>query len=280
MNSVSIWGLSVWNAGLLVDSKAWPVKGLPSTDEMMLDQLSLSLFKRVANGIIESRSNGPVELALDRLSARQLHSHETLRVLLNFANHPWDIDAATILRAMRDAYIQAAYIVRNRETAIDRASDYLDFEDYEKHLRSQKVIQQDNAWSNSLAQSSLRETGELRNKANFEKLKHRFMNKKGRPQKTWYRGTLADLAGEVSPRCLEEYVLFMAELNGAVHSASMTLRTGSVISTRYARFHASMLVARTLRLYSTWVSADLSRDDILGLDALCGDDLLDRGSKL
>lgn len=61
--------------------------------------------------------------------------------------------------------------------------------------------------------------------AEFERVKDKYKTKKGHSRRTWFEGTLRDVATDVG--LFSEYELLQRQLSGAVHSSPLTLADGA-----------------------------------------------------
>jgi len=158
---------------------------------------------RVAHGESE---HDQVGRALLFLLVRVANTWRSIRTLRN--NTPdaegFTVDAGTLLRAMFDAYIQAAYIVHEPHNATQHAQDYLDFEYVERFKLATSVMQHDTPLSRHLKASPKRPEGETRLHEDYDRVKCRYFLERKRPdgtvkhgpatRNTWYAQNLAELA--------------------------------------------------------------------------------------
>lgn len=166
------------------------------------------------------------------------------------------LDAGALLRAMFDAYLQAAYIVSDQKAAAERARDYFDFEHVERHRRVRTVLTYDNPLAEMLRSSPRRPEGEKRVHHEYDRVKAKYtsgklradgtVDPKARVRLNWYPGTLADVARSLGKS--DEYDIFLAAFHGCVHSSALAVRNGPVVSREHIVDWASTIAARVARL--------------------------------
>ena len=156
------------------------------------------------------------------------------------------LDAGILFRAMYDAYLQAEYLVSDPSKSLERACDYFDFEHVEKHKATQRILGAKNWMAKRLQKSANRSEGEQANQDNYDRVKGRFQNKKGKVVNQWYAGNLYEIAKEAGKQ--DEYKIFLAAFNGCVHSSASAVKRGPPVKSEHALMMASEIVAKIARL--------------------------------
>lgn len=207
------------------------------------------LFREVIGKSCEFSNEDVVARALLFFLVRVSNSWRTIQTLQN--NTPdkegYAVDAATLLRAAFDAYLQAEYIFAEEAQQASRASDYFDFEHIERYKHQTIFLSFDNWLSNRLKSSPNRKQGEKKVQDSYEKVKDRFLTKKQKATRNhWYPGTLPDIARDLEKD--DEYKLLLSSFNGCVHSSATALTSGPLVSSDHLLSWASTVVARVARL--------------------------------
>jgi Family of unknown function (DUF5677) len=231
-----------------------------------------STFNCVKERMAKANLEGSVMIdALGRLASRIENTWRTIFALCRHGgDHRWEIDAATLLRASFEAYLQIAYILSNRDDAERRAQDYLDFAHIDR-WRGHKLLQKMNNQTAQLIIEIGGVEGEERLERNYDNHKSTFLNKNCKIRDKWYPGSLYDLSEEVD--CKDEYRFFVSHYNGAVHSSALSIAQ-PLIDRDHVYVHTTFICARMLRLIVRYF--DITLDDGIRkyLDKLCIDDLL------
>lgn len=186
-------------------------------------------------------------------------------------------DCAAVLRCMYDVYAQAAHIVHDGSDREKLAEDYFEFQHVERRWLKEDLVNQDNLLSRQVAESPRREDGNREIERQYERVKHRYMNKRGGFRKDhWYVGTLSQIVGKLGKR--DEYAWFVKTLNSSVHGGPMAVFRGPMMPLHCMELHASMLLGRAAKIViendtlkvsqrttelAHKLSADLLNDDFL-----------------
>ena len=206
------------------------------------DEHVLAMVRSVIQSIEPESKGNKVALAQLLLLLRVANSWRSIRTLRE--NTPdsegFMVDAGTLLRAMYDAYVQAAYISHDRSQSTQLACNYLDFKIVEKVKRSQAIRRHDTLFAKHLNDSPHREEGEKRLQEEYDDVKDRFLvrrRKDGivtfgpRTRNTWFEGDLATLANKAG--LSEEYDTFLSHFSGCVHSSSWAVEKGPLVSPEF-----------------------------------------------
>lgn len=226
------------------------------TDEV--DDHVLELMRHVIRQANDRVENDDVARALLFFMVRVANTWRSIRTLRN--NTPDDegftVDAGTLLRAMFDAYIQAAYIVHDLNKAEERARDYLDFEHVERFKLVESVMKHDTPLSRHLKASPKRAEGKNRLKQEYDRVKSRYFLERKRAdgaikrgpgtRNTWYAQNLLELAKILDKE--DEYDSLLKMFHGCVHSSPMSVGRGPMVSAEHVVDWASTIAARVAKL--------------------------------
>lgn len=212
-----------------------------------------------------------VSKALLFFLVRVANTWRSIRTLRKHTNDSegFMVDAGSLLRAMYDAYLQAAYLVSDPIKSSERACDYFDFEHIERYEAMKRTLSADNWVAQRLQQSPKRSEGQRANEQQYDSVKSRFQRKPGKDstRNRWYPGTLPAIA-EKSGR-LDEYKTFLATFNGCVHSSASALKIGPPISAKYVLMMASTIAAKVARLSVVHNELTLNANYQRLLEVLC-----------
>ncbi len=118
-----------------------------------------------------------------------------------------------LLRSLFELSLQFEYLLQDREV---RSNQYAEFAHIKKHEIMQAIVHNPGGFiSQQLACSPLREEGEARNKAEYDRVRPRFLNKKGGTWSKWY-GNSAFWLAEILER-EAEYRLIYAQTSAWSH---------------------------------------------------------------
>jgi hypothetical protein len=185
-------------------------------------------FQARAGNAILARLNavqrtGDVDTVANAIYSRIVDSGSTLMMLqVNELRHDWKYDAASILRTIYDASLQALYILNDPTRKDELARRYIDFGIIEKVRLMSLFDKQANGFAKRMAQSPRRtsaepailaEHGQVMQKYGYDKLKE--------PPKNWFKGSLRDVAKAVGYEA--EYELLQKQLSGVVHSSFLAI---------------------------------------------------------
>ena len=230
-------------------------------DDTLKDRVHEYVLELLGRVIKESHPLSETDEVARALLFLLLRVSNTWRSIRTLDKHTPDdegpmVDTGTLLRAMFDAYIQAEYIVSDKNVAAERAKDYLEFQHVEKYKRVQAVMRYDNPFSEQLKSSPNRADGERRLQQEFDRVKARYYTKnrrrncKTRPgagmRTNWYPGSLADIARSLGKS--DEYDILLANFHGCVHSSALTVQVGPIGSRKHVLDWASTIAVRVARL--------------------------------
>ncbi len=186
------------------------------------------------------------------------------------------VDAGVLLRCMFDAYLQADYIVREPAKRMERATMYLEFQHVERHKVEEKVFRHNNPLTDMLSRSPRRAEGQIRTKAEFDRVKGRFLRSQrgcgGRRQgvadtrEHWYESNLGKLAEDAGKKA--EYDTFVYSFSGCVHSSSYVVLGGPPVTVDHVLQFASTLAARVVSLNIIYNALDIGGDRPF-IDEMC-----------
>ena len=116
---------------------------LRNRDIESADNLVLELWREVISQSHLRSRNDKVANALLHFMVRVANSWRSIRTLRNNTTDEqgFTIDAGTLLRAMYDAYFQAAYLVSDPAKCTERADDYFEFEHVVKCFSHSETLQ-------------------------------------------------------------------------------------------------------------------------------------------
>jgi len=248
-------------------------------DNDEVDSHVLELMKQVIRTAHGRVDNDPVARALLFFLVREANTWRSIRTLRN--NTPdgegFTVDAGTLLRAMFDAYLQAAYIVHDPKDANQRAQDYIDFEHVERFKLVNSVMKHDTPLSRHLKASPKRQEGEKRMQQEYDRVKSRYFLERRLAdgtvkcgpgtRNTWYAQNLFDLAVILGKE--DEYDSLLKMFHGCVHSSPFAVGLGPMVSADHVVDWASTIAARVTKLNVEHHKITL--DELYSgiLDALC-----------
>ncbi len=227
-------------------------------DNDEVDGHVLELMKQVIRRANDGTHNDDVARALLFFLVRVANTWRSIRTLRNNTpdNEGFTVDAGTLLRAMFDAYIQAAYIVHDPNDANQRAQDYLEFEHIERFKLANSVMKHDTPLSRHLKASTKRPKGEKRMQQEYDRVKSRYVLERKRPdgtvkrgtgtRNTWYAQNLAELAKILGKE--DEYDSLLKMFHGCVHSSPLAVGRGPMVSADHVLDWASTIAARVAKL--------------------------------
>lgn len=137
------------------------------------------IFKIVIQQLCARSQREIVAKALLCLMSRCANSWISIKTLRSYAPHKevFMVDAGSLLRAVMDAYLQAAYLFDDKEQRESRATDYFDFEHVERYKSLEKFLKYDNWLSSRIKTSPRRAEGEIRARDEYDRVKARFQEK-------------------------------------------------------------------------------------------------------
>jgi hypothetical protein len=227
-------------------------------DDDEVDGHVLELMTQVIRKAHEGTNNDNVARALLFFLVRVANTWRSIRTLRNNTpdNEGFTVDAGTLLRAMFDAYIQAGYIVQDKNDSEQRAQDYLEFEHVERFKLANSVMKHDTPLSSHLKASPRRPDGEKRMHDEYDRVKSRFFVERQRPdgttkrgpgtRNTWYAQNLSELAKTL--RKEDEYDSLLRMFHGCVHSSPLAVGRGPMVSANRVVDWASTIAARVTKL--------------------------------
>ena len=246
---------------------------LRNRDIESADNLVLELWREVISQSHLRSRNDKVANALFHFMVRVANSWRSIRTLRNNTTDEqgFTIDAGTLLRAMYDAYFQAAYLVSEPAKCTERADDYFEFEHVERHKSVQRMISHSNWVAERLKASTKRAEGEKENLSQFERVKKRFATKgqSNGIRNHWYKGNLLDLAHSMKKG--DEYDTFLAIFNGCVHTSAFASKHGPPVSAEYVLEMASVISAKVAQLNVVRNHIQLNENHQHLLKVLCRD---------
>jgi hypothetical protein len=219
-------------------------------------------------------------LALFLLLVREANSWRSIRLLHKHTPEQFHdafmVDAATLLRAMFDAYLQANLIWRDPARQTELATRYLEFEHVERYKMMQRVLCHDNPLTDVLKSSAKRTEGEQRLRHEFDRVKDAFLVdqrkcdgdlKRGpRTRDKWYKGDLSKLATAAGREA--EYDTFVAQFSGCVHSSALAVKYGPMVPPKDVLLLASTITARVARMNLEYNQLDIG-DERMIVDEFC-----------
>ena len=194
------------------------------------DQL-LERQREFANQIVTKLNDvlkpGPIAKAVEMILRRLVASGNTLMVLRSASPHDYAFDAASILRTNYDVMLQGLYIMEDSAKQEERANLYLDFMCVERVQRIKLMDSSETDLAKYLSGSPRRPCAEPEIEKQFEDVRAKYTNKKGKPRRDWYPGNLRKLARDTGLEA--EYELMQKLLSGVVHSSPLTLKEGPLV---------------------------------------------------
>ena len=188
-----------------------------------------SMLKQIIDQSYECR-NDQVSQALHYFLARVSNTWLSVCTLRKYSldQKIFMVDAGVLLRAMLDACFQAEYMLSDHDKAVERASDYLDFEYVDRFKLVERIFRYNNELTRKMKQSPKRAEGEKKLESEYKLIKHRYPKGKTTKAKTkvrdkWYTGQLRDIVDE---RNIEEYDCVLSVFQGCVHSSALAVRQG------------------------------------------------------
>jgi len=212
--------------------------------ETQLWELHCGMGRRVITRIHLEQERDPVLKALLAFLVGMWNSTATLWTLRCNASHPYGMDANAILRVLYDAGLQARHITHDPAKRQERAQDYLDYALVEWDQVRKWADSKDSPLARAVSNSPRWADAEPELEQRLSMVKGRFQSAKGDYRRTWYLGTLRDLAKEVGLE--DEYAFLQRGLSGCVHSSSQKLSYGPLVRERNCLTFACALAWRVL----------------------------------
>jgi hypothetical protein len=207
------------------------------------------------------------------LYRRMVNSCNSIMILARDAPHDCRVDIGMLLRGIYDAMLQCMFILCDGAKQEGRASLYLDFQTVEQVKLMEIVDRNESDLAHRVPNSPLRAEAEPAIRQEYERVKGRFLNKKGEPHQTWYEGSLRDLARHAGYE--QEYEMFQNELSTLTHSSPFAMdhpQPGPGVSRVIAQ--AWFLSLRPLRAIAALAGVTLTQDEVEAL-AEAGKTLVD-----
>ena len=251
---------------------AEPKPSYDDQDSEAADDFIHDLLRQIINESHLRSKDDIVARALFFFLLRAANSWRSIRILSKSATNEKEedavaIDAATILRAMYDAYFQAAYVVKQPDQSEQRATDYFEFEHVDRHRRMEALLGHDNWIATSLKASPKHDAGQTNIQQQLDRVKERFTTKKGNIRQHWFPGTLRDVARSLERE--DEYDTFLAEFNGCVHTSAFYLKCGPPVTARHVLTMASTIAAKITLLNVDHNKIVIHPTQTRVLDVLC-----------
>ena len=205
-----------------------------------------------------------VAMALPYLLTRVTNTWHSIRVLsdalMDRCPKRFMVDAGTLVRAMYDAYLQAAFIVHDPEKQQERAALYLDYQHVEKFLLIKKFLKHPTVLSAALLNSARRPDGERYVTDQYERVNSCYWNETWqKPRNKWYEGSLWNLAQAVGAEA--DYDYFVSAFNGCVHSSAFAVKTGASLNAKHVMMVVSVIACSTAKLALKHIGAELASRD-------------------
>ena len=203
------------------------------------------------------------------LLVRAVNTWRSIYALWNNCPGTFAVDAGTLLRAMFDAFLQAAFITQDPGKCDERAKLYLEFEDIERWKMIERIFRHDTFLSRHLKASPKRSKAQPRVKARYAQLKKRYLRRNGRVRNSWYAGNLRSMAEKVGKSA--EYDQLLALFHGCVHSSPFALRYGPMVAPEHVSTLAAVMAAGVARIALHQVDARLDSPSQELIDELSAD---------
>jgi len=230
---------------------------MPILTDRVLKARVTRMLEETITALAQKPRKRPSEHALLGFLVRGAGTWKSINYLINATNHSQDDadaisnDCGALLRCLYDAFIQAGYVFAVPKEREARGELFLNYYAIERHQRSQEVVKLKTPFAKKIAQSPMRAAGEKRNKREYDRVKHLYLNKSKKNKKEkvrdhWYPGTLRDRSQDVG--CLNEYISFVKSLNGSTHSGPAAIRHGCSINNNGLWVWSAMLVSRIAKM--------------------------------
>lgn len=143
------------------------------TESDELDDDILQLLRTTIERSHPFSRNDDVSCCLLCFLVRVANTWRSIRTLRKYApdEEAFAVDAAVLLRAMFDAYLQAAFVIHDVDARNERARAYLDFEHVERYKFEGKVTSHDNPVTNAVKASPNRPEGQKRLQEQYDRVK-------------------------------------------------------------------------------------------------------------
>ncbi len=251
---------------------------LSQDEEKILDDHFFEILKTVIEQTTTFKD--VVARALHFFLVRVFNSWRSIRIIRNTFVEEKDetgfmVDAGTLLRAMYDASLQAEYIVKDQNEAVNRANDYFSFEHIERYRLVQKVKSYDDSFSKKMMESPKKPEGERNVQQQYDRVKGRYMEEKlkngiiqlRRIREYWFPGRLRDVAIHLGKE--DEYDRFLFTLQGCVHSSAWAIKIGPPFTPQHALNWASKIALRVVKLNVEYNKINLSNEQMTTLNMFC-----------
>ena len=173
-------------------------------------------------------------------------------------------DCPILLRAMFDLAIQYEWLMKDAQS---RARLYLEYEHVSRYLRTKEITEKPRGpIAEAIASSPLRAEGEPRVEREFERVRHAYQNRKGRPRKHWYPGDLWHLAKELGRE--GEYALVTKWWNQYVQADPSVLRHRRDLQPHYLLNYSLYFTSRIVMICVNHYEVILTNEEHEVLKAL------------
>lgn len=236
-----------------------------------VDNRIFSILSDLIRTIIGREGKDNVSRALLCFLVRETNTWRSIRVLRKNTPEQFHssfmVDAGTLLRAMFDAFLQAAYIYGDPAKRLELATLYLDFETVERHLFPQKMMRHDTPLADHLKSSSKRADIEKRTQQEYDRIKGRYLKKNSTHTRSkWYEHDMGHLARAAGREA--EYDTFVAQFSGCVHSSAFAVNAGPLVPPQHVMALAAVYPARVAAMNVDYNKIDIG-DERMILDQAC-----------
>jgi hypothetical protein len=177
-----------------------------------LFEVETSILKRLPGSDLSE----PLRKAANKMISRASLLLASAAGLVKLHRH---YSAPLLIRALFEVAAQFEYMMQDSET---RARQYLDFEHVTRYLRERAFLTKANGpIGDMLRRSPQRKEGEKKVEAEFEKVRPRFLNKKGKIWKNWHGLQFRQLVGRLQSSGVDwqtEYELWWKDFSAWAHA--------------------------------------------------------------
>jgi len=196
---------------------------------------------------------------------RAINLGQAIVVLRHTVGASLHVEATVLLRVLYENYVQACFLVEDKNHAIERAKQFNDYYWIEHRKMHEHIGRNKNAMTARLMSSPLRKENIGAIRSEYDRVSKLGLD----PSKPWHQKSLAGLA-QVSGIAAEHDIV-VSRLHAAVHSTPFLRTAGNPIPDSALIVSAITLIERTLKLIVDHLALEMCKDVQEALNASVAD---------